>query len=93
MEKLIQRRGLRGALFISIFFTHPMRWASPLLTREQCFLYPLSSIYGIIFSVGFTLCFTLVPYIDLPNENRTVYMALYNTSCALAALLGSLSAG
>lgn len=89
-KKLIQRRGLRGALFISIFFYAPHALGLSLVDTGTVFLYPLSSIYGIIFSVGFTLCFTLVPYIDLPNENRTVYMALYNTSCALAALLGVL---
>lgn len=89
-KKLIQRRGLRGTLFIAFLFYSPHALGLFFVDPNTVFLYPLSSIYGIIFSVGLTLCFSLVPYIDLPEENRTVYMALYNTSVALAALLGIL---
>ena len=90
-KKLIQRKGLRGTLFLALLFYAPHALGLSLVGTETVFLYPLSSLYGIVFSVGFTLCFTLVPYIDLPHENRTVYMALYNTCCALAALLGVLA--
>ena len=54
-KKLIQRKGLRGTLFLALLFYAPHALGLSLVGTETVFLYPLSSLYGIVFSVGFTL--------------------------------------
>ncbi len=54
-------------------------------------LYPMSVIYSLVLYVGITLSFAIAPYEGLPEERRTVYLALYNAFCAMSSLLGVLA--
>lgn len=89
-KRFVQWKGVRGCLFWSVLLFAPHAVGYAFTTAETVFLYPISVIYNLIFAAGINLGFSLVPYLNLPEKNRTIYMAVYNTSCALSALLGVL---
>ena len=51
------------------------------------FMYPLTLLIAYPLGSGITLGFANVPYINMPKQNGTIYMALYSTSCNVAAFL------
>lgn len=51
-------------------------------------LYPIAQIYSFCMMAGISLCFTNVPYVNIPQKNQTVYIGFYSTMANLGALLG-----
>ncbi len=90
-KRLIQRQGLRNGLFFSIFLYAPYALGLAFTGEGTMWLYPVSVIYSLVLYVGITLSFSIAPYEGLPEERRTVYLALYNAFCALSSLLGVLA--
>lgn len=90
-KRLIQRQGLRNGLFFSIFLYAPYAMGLALTGEGTLWLYPVSVIYSLVLYVGITLSFAIAPYEGLPEERRTVYLALYNAFCAMSSLLGVLA--
>lgn len=90
-KRLIQRQGLRNGLFFSIFLYAPYAMGLALTGEGTQWLYPVSVIYSLVLYVGITLSFAIAPYEGLPEERRTVYLALYNAFCAMFSLLGVLA--
>ncbi len=87
-KRLIQRQGLRNGLFFSIFLYAPYAMGLAFTGEGTLWLYPMSVIYSLVLYVGITLSFAIAPYEGLPEERRTVYLALYNAFCAMSSLLG-----
>jgi hypothetical protein len=56
--------------------------------QNYTYMYPLALMIAYPLGAGITLGFANVPYINMPKQNGTVYMALYSTSCNVAAFLG-----
>jgi len=90
-KRLIQRRGLRNGLFFSIFLYAPYAMGLAFTGKGTLWLYPVSVIYSLLLYVGISLSFAIAPYEGLPEERRTVYLALYNAFCAMSSLLGVLA--
>ena len=90
-KRLIQRQGLRNGLFFSIFLYAPYAMGLAFTGEGTLWLYPMSVIYSLVLYVGITLSFAIAPYEGLPEERRTVYLALYNAFCAMSSLLGVLA--
>lgn len=90
-KRLLQKRGLRSGLFLSVLLYAPHAVGLALTGPGNVWLYPVTVLYSLIFAVGINLSFSMIPYLNLPEERRTVYMAFYNTCCALSALLGILA--
>lgn len=89
-KKVIGAKGVSGCMFWSMLLYAPHAFGFALVAKETIFLYPISMFYNLIFSAGINLAFAMVPYIGLPEEHRGMYLALYNTSCAVCALSGIL---
>lgn len=90
-KRLIQRSGLRNGLFFSIFLYAPYAMGLALTGKGTMWIYPVSVIYSLVLYVGITLSFSIAPYEGLPEERRTVYLALYNAFCAMSSFLGVLA--
>lgn len=87
-KKIINARQLRGGLFWGLILYAPYTIGMFFTTARHIFIYPIALLYGFIFAVGTGICFTMMPYTSLPEKNRTIFMALYNTCCAAATFLG-----
>ncbi|NLE69597.1 MAG: hypothetical protein GX611_05340, partial [Clostridiales bacterium] len=50
------------------------------------FLYPIGVIWSFICTCGINLAFSSVAFINLPQENQTLYIGFHSTANFLAAL-------
>ena len=89
-KKIIGRYSLGGGLFSSITLYSFYALGLFFTTVSNTWMYPVSMIYVYHFTIGINICFAMVPYFNLPEENHTLYLALYNTCNALASLPGML---
>lgn len=89
-KRIISWKGLSGCLFWSLLLYAPHAFGLALVGPSTIYLYPLSIFYNLIFAAGINLCFSMVPYVGLPEKRKGMYMALYNTCCAISALIGIL---
>jgi hypothetical protein len=51
-------------------------------------LYPLALLIAFPLGAGINLGFSNVPYINIPGQNGTIYIAFYSTACNVAAFFG-----
>ena len=51
-------------------------------------MYPLGLLIAYPLGAGITLGFTNVPYLNIPKQDGTIYIAFYSTSCNIAGFLG-----
>jgi Na+/melibiose symporter-like transporter len=60
-----------------------------LVTVENyLFMYPLALLIAYPLGAGITLGFTNIPYLNIPKQDGTIYIAFYSTSCNVVAFLG-----
>lgn len=53
-------------------------------------MYPLALVIAYPTGAGITLGFTNVPYLNIPKQNGTIFIAFYSTSCNVVAFLAVL---
>lgn len=58
-------------------------------TENSLFLYPLSVIFSFVCTTGINLAFTSVAYINIPEQNQTLFIGFYSTLSNLGALAGA----
>lgn len=89
-KQRIRNSSLRKTLSYSILFYAVHMIGLFFTTASRIWLYPISIIYSFHFLAALSICYSMTPYLNLPEENTTVYLALYNTLAALAASAGIL---
>ncbi len=52
-------------------------------------MYPISQFMSFFFSIGITLAFSGIPYVNIPKENQTLFYGFYNTAVYFAAFIGT----
>jgi len=87
-KRIIAKFKLNKALFVTVLLYSLWPAGYIFLSAQTIYMFFVTEIYSQLFVVCMILCFAMVPYISLPEENRTVFLSLYNTSQALAAILG-----
>ena len=59
------------------------------VTASTRWLYPVEQGWTMVFGLGINIINSGIAYINLPEENRTVYLAFYSTVNTLASLIGA----
>jgi len=87
-KRLIARFRLHNA-FSSAMMLYALYPAGCLfVSAATLFIYPVSVIFSYMFAVCLNLCISMAPYINLPEENRTLFLSVYNVAQALAQICG-----
>ena len=60
-----------------------------LVTASTRWMYPVAQIWIMVFGMGINLVNSGIAYVNLPEENQTVYLAFYSTVNTIASLLGA----
>jgi Na+/melibiose symporter-like transporter len=90
-KKLLDANTFRKNLFLTYLLFSPHVIGLFFVSGSRLFLYPLTMVYASSISVGLSICNLMFPYINLPERNRTVFLALFNTTLALATFPGILT--
>ena len=88
-KKLIDKYKLRNITFWSIFLSIFCYAGLAYVSESLLILYPISYFYAYIFAVGLNICLSIIPFENLPEKNRTFYLALFNTGVTLVVFLGN----
>lgn len=88
-RKLFSRRSWLKPLSWAMILYAPHYLLLSLVSPGRLWLFPLGSIWAYICAVGISLAFTSVAYINIPQENQTLYIGFYSTMSNLGALVGA----
>lgn len=58
--------------------------------HQSLWLYPVFAVWSFLMAIGINLCFSAIPYVNMPEKNQTVFIGFYSTIANFAALLGVL---
>ena len=86
----IERMDLRKAFRLSLLLYSVHYFAISLTTKGSFWLYPAISAYAYVMVAGMTIVMANLPFLDLPEEDRTTSIAFYAGVNSAAALLGVL---
>lgn len=87
-RKVLSKNGWFRTLYLSmaVYLGHYVLLA--LVGENTRFLYPVAMILAYVFAIGINLAFTGIPYVNMPENNQTVFIGFYSSISNLAALLG-----
>ncbi|MBR6739848.1 MAG: MFS transporter [Clostridia bacterium] len=85
---VINRRGWLPTLSFAMLVYSLAYFGNVFVTASTVPLYIGIVILCNVFSPGISLSFSNLPYMRMPNENRTVYLSVYTTCTSLAGMLG-----
>ncbi len=88
-RKLFSRRSWLKPLSWAMILFSPHYLVLALVSPGLLWLFPLGSIWSNICLVGISLAFTSVAYVNIPQENQTLFIGFYSTMSNLGALVGA----
>jgi len=86
--KIFNRGSLLKTCALAMLAFAPHYFGLALTTRSTLAFYPIASAWGLFFQVGINLAMNNLPYINIPQNNQTVFIGFYSTMANLGALLG-----
>lgn len=87
-KRLINQYSLKTGLFISILLLAPYGFLLFGVTQSRMWLFPVAQIYYLCMCIGVNICFQIIPFLHMPEQNKTIFMASYNILANLAATAG-----
>ncbi len=85
-RKIYLRYNWLRPLGICILLFAPHYFMLAFVSPGLMFLYPVGVLWSFVFVSGVNLAFTSVAFINIPQENQTLYVGFYSTANFLAAL-------
>ena len=87
-KRLINQYSMKTGLFISILLLAPYGFLLFGVTESRMWLFPVAQIYYLCMCIGVNICFQIIPFLHMPEQQKTVFMASYNILVNLAATAG-----
>ena len=84
-KRLINQYSMKTGLFISILLLAPYGFLLFGVTESRMWLFPVAQIYYLCMCIGVNICFQIIPFLHMPEQQKTVFMASYNILVNLAA--------
>lgn len=88
-RRLFARRSWLKPLSWAMILFAPHYLLLALVSPGLLWLFPVGSIWAYVCLVGISLGFSSVAYINIPQENQTLYIGFYSTMSNLGALVGA----
>ena len=88
-KKVLKKVGWMRTLYLAMGI-FSLQYIAMALVNSQNYkwLYTGGTLLSYFFSLGISLAFTGIPYVNMPKENQTVFFGFYQTCTYVAALIG-----
>jgi MFS family permease len=88
-RRFFNRKSWLKPLSWGILMLAPYYFMLAFVSPNLMVLYPIATIWAFICLTGINLAFTSVAYINIPQDNQTLYIGFYSTMAYLGALVGA----
>lgn len=88
-KKVLSKYGWLRTMYIGVALKSIDYAAQSLVSpANHLWLFPISQLTAYFFSISITLTSNGVPYLNIPEENRTAFYGMYESTVYLASFLG-----